>query len=118
MLGLEHADTLNSMTNLASKFWNQGRLKEAKELEVRVMETRKRVLGLEHPETLNSINNLAWTFWSLDMKKEAIQLMSEMVQYREKRLALIIPILSNQYVPYRNGGMGRKLNVCQDGSDM
>jgi Tetratricopeptide repeat len=50
MLGEEHPDTLASMANLASTYRNQGRWKEAKELEVQVIETRKRVLGEEHPD--------------------------------------------------------------------
>lgn len=45
ILGEEHQDTLSSMANLASTYGNQGRWKEAEELEVRVMETTKRVLG-------------------------------------------------------------------------
>lgn len=48
------------MANLASTYWNQGRLKEAEELEVRVIETRKRVLGEEHPDKLSSMANLAF----------------------------------------------------------
>ena len=78
----------------------------------RVYAQNEKVLGLEHPDTLTSMANLAWTFWSLDLKKEAIQLMSKVVQYRQKRWALIIPTLSNQYMPCKNGGMGRKLKDC------
>ncbi|KAF2715873.1 hypothetical protein K431DRAFT_190066, partial [Polychaeton citri CBS 116435] len=37
-LGEEHPSTLASMANLASTYRNQGRLKEAEELEVKVME--------------------------------------------------------------------------------
>jgi hypothetical protein len=61
-LGLEYLDTLTSINNLASTFWNQGRWKEAEELDVQVMETRKRVLGLEHLDTLTSMANLASTY--------------------------------------------------------
>jgi hypothetical protein len=43
-------------------FSEAGQWKEAEELDVQVMETRKRVLGEEHPDTLTSINNLAFTF--------------------------------------------------------
>ena len=60
----EHPDTLTSIANLASTFWSQGRWTEAEELEVQVMETKKRVLGQEHPSTLTSIINLASTFWN------------------------------------------------------
>ena len=48
-----------SMANLVSTYWKQGRWKEAKELEVMVMETRKPVLGEEHPDSLKSMANLA-----------------------------------------------------------
>jgi tetratricopeptide (TPR) repeat protein len=50
------------MANLASTYSNQGRWKEAEELEVQVMETRKRVLGQKHPDTLTSMANLASTY--------------------------------------------------------
>ncbi|RDK41730.1 hypothetical protein M752DRAFT_319773 [Aspergillus phoenicis ATCC 13157] len=62
MLGPEYPDTLASMANLASIYWNQGRLKEAEELEVQVLELRKRVLGPEHPDTLASMANLAFAW--------------------------------------------------------
>ena len=48
-LGEEHPDTLTCMTNFASTYLEQGRWKEAEELQVQVIETRKRVLGHEHP---------------------------------------------------------------------
>ena len=47
VLGEEHPHSLTSMGNLALTYRKQGRSKEAEELEVRVMETRKRVLGEE-----------------------------------------------------------------------
>jgi hypothetical protein len=62
VLGAEHPDTLTSMANLASTYWNQGRWDEAEQLGVQVMETRTRVLGAEHPSTLTSMANLARTY--------------------------------------------------------
>jgi len=59
VLGAEHPDTLTSINNLASTYRNQGRWKEAEELEVQVIETRKGVLDAEHPDTLASMLNLA-----------------------------------------------------------
>ncbi len=50
-LGADHPDTLTSMANLASTFWNQGRWEEAEKLFVQVMETRKTKLGADHPDT-------------------------------------------------------------------
>ncbi|CCD51174.1 hypothetical protein BofuT4_P085360.1 [Botrytis cinerea T4] len=67
------------MANLASTFWNQERWKEAEDLQVQVMETRKRVLGQEHPDTLTSMNNLALTWKGLGRDKEALKLMEECV---------------------------------------
>jgi hypothetical protein len=46
---------VNSCADLASTFWNQGRWKEAEDLEVQVIETRKRVLVAEHPSTLSEV---------------------------------------------------------------
>jgi tetratricopeptide (TPR) repeat protein len=45
VLGVEHPFTLTSMTNLASTYRNQGRWSAAEELEVQVMEIRKKKLG-------------------------------------------------------------------------
>jgi hypothetical protein len=74
VLGAEHPNTLTSMSNLASTFSNQGRWKEAEELEVQVIDTRKRVLGAEHPDTLTSMSNLASTFRNQGRWKEAEEL--------------------------------------------
>ena len=91
VLGLENPETLNSMANLASTFWNQGRWKEAEELEVQVMETRKRVLGLEHPSTLTSMANLASTFWNQGRWKEAEELNVQVMETSSRVLGLEHP---------------------------
>ena len=70
----EYLDRLTSMTNLVSTYWNQGRWKEAGELEVQVMETRKKLLGAEHPKTLTSVANLASTYRHQGRWKEAEEL--------------------------------------------
>jgi hypothetical protein len=57
VLGQEHPSTLTSMANLASAYRDQGRWKEAEELEV--TKIRKRVLGQKHPDTLTSMADLA-----------------------------------------------------------
>ena len=45
-LGPEHENTLSSKDNLASIFENLGRWKEAEELKLQIIKTKKRVLGL------------------------------------------------------------------------
>lgn len=82
MLGEEHPDTLTSMGNLASTYSNQGRWKEAEELEVQVTETRKRVLGEEHPHTPTSVNNLAFTLKGQGLTDKAISLMEDCCKRR------------------------------------
>jgi Tetratricopeptide repeat len=57
------------MANLASTFWNQSRWDAAEELEVQVMETRKKKLGADHPDTLTSINNFAFTLKGIGREK-------------------------------------------------
>jgi hypothetical protein len=74
------------MANLASTFWKQGRWKETEELEVQVMETRKRVLGAKHPDTLTSMNNLAFTFKFQCRNDEAISLLKTCLQLRKQIL--------------------------------
>jgi hypothetical protein len=62
VLGAEHPDTLVSMANLALTYKNQGRWKEAEELQAKELNICSRVLGAEHPDTLTSMNNLASTY--------------------------------------------------------
>jgi Tetratricopeptide repeat len=62
VLGEEHSATLISMANLMSTYSNQGRWKEAEELQAQELEICSRVLGEEHPSTLCSLNNLASTY--------------------------------------------------------
>ncbi|KAF5847210.1 hypothetical protein GGP41_003446 [Bipolaris sorokiniana] len=59
----------------ATSLYNDGRYKEAEELDVQVMQMRKRVLGDEHPNTLTSTNNLAFTLQSQARREEALALM-------------------------------------------
>jgi hypothetical protein len=40
----EYSDTLTDISNLASTYRNQGRWKKAEELDMKVMETRKKML--------------------------------------------------------------------------
>ena len=62
MLEKKHPFMLSSINNLISMYRNQGRWKGAEELNIQVIEMRKRVLRKEHLETLTSIANLASTY--------------------------------------------------------
>ncbi|KAH7111833.1 hypothetical protein B0J11DRAFT_473349, partial [Dendryphion nanum] len=67
------------MNNLSLTYCNQGRWKEAEELNVQVMETSKRVLGDEHLDTLANMNNLAYTSKGLGHHDRAISMMETCV---------------------------------------
>ncbi|KAF1810813.1 HET-domain-containing protein [Eremomyces bilateralis CBS 781.70] len=72
-LGADHPSTLTIMANLASTYRNQGRWKEAEELQAE----GKRVLGAEHPDTLTSMANLASTYRGQGRWKEAEELQAD-----------------------------------------
>ena len=91
VLGQEHPDTLTSMANLASTFWNQGRWKEAEELQAKELQICSKVLGTEHPDTLTSMNNLAFTWRKQGRGEEALNLMEECVQLRTRVLGVDHP---------------------------
>jgi hypothetical protein len=55
----EEEESLKLAQRCAMTLYSDGRYVEAEELQVQVMQTRKRVLGDEHPDTLTSMNNLA-----------------------------------------------------------
>ncbi|EED13125.1 hypothetical protein TSTA_056240 [Talaromyces stipitatus ATCC 10500] len=72
----EHEDTLDSV--------EMGRWKAAEELEVQVIETRKKVLGAEHPDALASMANLAETYRSQGQWNEAEKLEVQVLDTRKK----------------------------------
>ena len=72
--------------DLASTYCNQGRWKDAEELDVHVMETKKQVLGPEHPSTHTSMANLAYTLKSLQDIQAVIALLEKCVEFRYKVL--------------------------------
>ncbi|KAL4737696.1 hypothetical protein BDV11DRAFT_171685 [Aspergillus similis] len=86
VLGPKHPDTLTSMANLATIYFDQGHLVKAEELEVQVLESRKRMLGLEHPETLASMHSLAFTWKELGNVPNAFSLLKECANLRNKVL--------------------------------
>ncbi|KAJ5651966.1 hypothetical protein N7507_009392 [Penicillium longicatenatum] len=77
---------LESQEMLAIAYRNQGRLEEAKQLGVQVMEARKSKLGEDHPDTLTSIANLASTYWNQGRWEEAEQLFVQVVETSKSKL--------------------------------
>jgi tetratricopeptide (TPR) repeat protein len=102
------------MNNLANTYANQGRFKEAEQLDVQVLEARKRVLGEDHPETLMSMNNLANTYWNQGRFKEAEQLGVQVVEARNRVLGKDHPDTLqsvNNLAAYRSQGRLKEAGI-------
>jgi Tetratricopeptide repeat len=84
LLGPEHPDTLNSMSNLAWIYRNQRREKKSEELYLQIMETRKKMLGLYHPDTLTSMDTVARIYQIQGRFNEAEDLYVQVMELRKK----------------------------------
>ena len=84
VLGIEHPDTLTSMSQLASALSNQGKYVEAEQMHRQTLALREKVLGLEHPNTLTSMNELALALSSQGKYVEAEQMHRQTLALREK----------------------------------
>ncbi|USP82386.1 HET multi-domain protein [Curvularia clavata] len=86
ILGLEHPDTLTSMSNLVSVLSKQGKYEEAERINRQELECTKRVLGPEHPDTLTSISHLALILDRQGKHEEAEIMNRQTLAQREKVL--------------------------------
>ncbi|KAI4251527.1 MAG: hypothetical protein LQ352_004797 [Teloschistes flavicans] len=82
-----HYSTVSSMANLALTYSRQGRLKEAEELEVRVLELRMKNCSSDDPAVLKAMGNLGLTYYYQGRYKEAEMLQSKSVKGRMHILA-------------------------------
>jgi tetratricopeptide (TPR) repeat protein len=89
-------------------YFEEGLWKEAEELQVQAMETRKRVLGEEHPDTLTSMANLASTYWNQGRWTEAEKLDVQVMETRKRVLGeehpSMLTSIANLASTYRNQG--------------
>ena len=65
------------MVDLGLAYWDKRQNKKAEELQVYVMESRRRLLGCEHPDTLEAKNNLVCTCLDQDCSKGTEELQTE-----------------------------------------
>jgi hypothetical protein len=68
------------MNNLAETYRQQGWMTEAAELQVQVLEQRKRILGENHPDTLITMNNLIEIYQQEGRIKEVAELQKRVAQ--------------------------------------
>jgi tetratricopeptide (TPR) repeat protein len=85
-LGPEHADTADSLNNLAWLCRNQGRYAEAEPLYRRALAIREKALGPDHHHTASSLNTLAWLYHNQGRYAEAEPLYRRALAIREKAL--------------------------------
>jgi hypothetical protein len=85
-LGLEHPDTLFSMSTLAPIYAIQKRWEEAEELAMRVLEICKRVLGPEHPSTFSSMSTLVPIYGMQERWTDAEELAVQIVEAKKRLL--------------------------------
>ncbi|KAJ6004729.1 hypothetical protein N7540_013098 [Penicillium herquei] len=86
LLGEEHEEVLDSTSMLATAYWLDGRWKEAEQLEVQVMETRRTKLGADHPSTLTSRANLGSTYGKQGRWEDAGQLFVQVMKMSKMKL--------------------------------
>jgi hypothetical protein len=87
------------------------------QLEVQVMDMRKKLLGAEHPDTLTSIANIASTYRNHEMWNEAEQLEVQVMDMRKKLLGAEHPhtltSIANLASTYRNQGRWNEAEQLQ-----
>ncbi|KAF7344969.1 High osmolarity signaling protein SHO1 [Mycena venus] len=70
-LGDDHPSTLQAMDKLAQKYYDLGKLRLARDLQVAVLQKQRTLLGDEHRDTLHSMRSLASTYYELSQLKAA-----------------------------------------------
>jgi tetratricopeptide (TPR) repeat protein/predicted Ser/Thr protein kinase len=86
VLGVDHPDTLGTMSNLAVGYGAAGRLPEALPLFEETLQLRKAKLGPDHPDTLTSMHNLATAYRVAGRLSEALPLHEETLQLTKAKL--------------------------------
>ncbi|KAF2633333.1 kinesin light chain, partial [Macroventuria anomochaeta] len=105
-------ERLDLASKCAGTLYSDGRYQEAEELDVEVMQTRRRVLGEEHPETLTSMANLASTYRNQGRWKEAeelgVQVMQTMKRVLGEEHPSTLSSMAHLASTYRNQGQWKE----------
>ncbi|KAL4759686.1 uncharacterized protein BDW70DRAFT_161387 [Aspergillus foveolatus] len=73
-LGPDHTFTLDTVNNLGTLYFNEGKLKEAEQMYQRALAGREKALGPDHTFTLDTVHNLGILYKKQDKLKEAEQM--------------------------------------------
>jgi tetratricopeptide (TPR) repeat protein len=74
------------MANLATTYYKYDKLKEAEDIQVKVIALRKKVLEERHPETILGIANLGMTYQQQSRMKEAEEILTKALSLRREVL--------------------------------
>lgn len=85
LLGSDHPDTVDAMSNLAGIYRRMEQCQKAVGLELSVLEARKRVLGSNHLETLGAMSNLALSYCIQERWAEAEKMQLAVLETRKRQ---------------------------------
>ncbi|KAF8535293.1 hypothetical protein BDD12DRAFT_782634 [Trichophaea hybrida] len=115
VLGPDHPDTLESVSELASVLQSQGKYEQAEQMNRRALEGREKALGPDHPDTLNSVNNWASVLQNQGKYEQAEQMNRRALEAKEKVLGPDHPdtltSMANLASTYRNQGRSKEAEV-------
>ena len=102
----------DSSAKCGRSLMEQGYSREAENLEIKVLDTRNRILGVEHADTINAMAHLATTYWSLGKYTEAEKLDVQVLDARNRILGVEHPhtinAMANLAATYQNMGKNTK----------
>ncbi|KAJ7467964.1 hypothetical protein FB451DRAFT_1481208 [Mycena latifolia] len=117
ILGEDHPSNLLAMNDLALTKEALGEFKAAEELQIAVLDRRRKISGDEHPETLAAMSNLAWTYRDQGQLKKAEDLQVVLLEKSKKILGDDNPStlisMSNLAVTFRGLGDLKKAAELQ-----
>lgn len=88
ILGAEHVETADSLSNLAALYMAQGTFEQAEPLYLRVLEIAQTNLGAEHPDIIPPLNKLATLYMIQGKYDDAEPLNLRALKIKEKALGL------------------------------
>ncbi len=89
-LGPTHPDTLESVSALATFYWDSGDYAAAEPLRKRSLVEREKTLGADHPDTLLAVGDLARLYWAMGNYAESEPLLKKalrVIQHRGQEAA-------------------------------
>ena len=109
LYGVDHAQTLATMNNVALRYSQVGRLSGALRLMEEVVARRKNVLGTDHPTTLTSMKWLATQYREVGRQSEATTVLEELRLWSNEPLEYYIyDELSRHNHNFHDHGVGRE----------